>query len=559
MVQVRGLRKRKNGRWETQIMHMGVRHYLGTFDTAEAALQARNQRARELSDLDEMQGIPRKRGKRIKDSPGEMPTAPSLRELTAIDEQSLHASMHGKAAPISCGAAFTAALQQSRVPNSSVLDLPSAVNDPGTSQLLSFTSGSSLFHDVHAAAQTAPAASMVTTPALEAPQEVCAPDTSGMASMPERYLMQMRSQHRSMQDLRSMAANALHMPSQKHSSLVRELAHHGVVQTGVVKSPGDFRALSSNVGRFMDSHSASYDMQCLSHLPPLADTEPISQAAKQEHPVQHVRPQQQDPLSTPHADIATLSSSLLQSISAPFLPQQQHQQQHQQQRSVARPAVHLSLAEELCENDQCVQAAAAAAAAASQPQPSRPFSTQPVANAQHDEFDNQLPQLLGHHEQSQDQDPNRERRSLAATLAAQHSVPAHAHLLQHQEVDRALQALTGQQPLDTVIEERGPSRGMMHRPPILDLEQSSQANRHVAALDSLLQRSGTTAGGSLEGFWRNGPHVVESGVPSEAALTPFSRPLVPSMQRREVSSAPNVGQLDAMDGKGCLGGIFEGL
>eukprot|EP00892_Ulva_mutabilis_P008027 jgi/Ulvmu1/5597/UM023_0134.1 len=46
---VKGLRKRKNGRWETQIMHKGKRHYLGTYDTAELALEARNQRARELS------------------------------------------------------------------------------------------------------------------------------------------------------------------------------------------------------------------------------------------------------------------------------------------------------------------------------------------------------------------------------------------------------------------------------------------------------------------------------------------------------------------------------
>lgn len=49
IAQVKGLRKRKNGRWETQIMHKGVRHYLGTFDTAEEALDARNRRARELS------------------------------------------------------------------------------------------------------------------------------------------------------------------------------------------------------------------------------------------------------------------------------------------------------------------------------------------------------------------------------------------------------------------------------------------------------------------------------------------------------------------------------
>lgn len=48
-LQVKGLRKRKNGRWETQIMHKGKRHYLGTFDTAEEALEARNRRARELS------------------------------------------------------------------------------------------------------------------------------------------------------------------------------------------------------------------------------------------------------------------------------------------------------------------------------------------------------------------------------------------------------------------------------------------------------------------------------------------------------------------------------
>lgn len=48
-MQVKGLRKRKNGRWETQIMHKGKRHYLGTFDTAEQALEARNRRARELS------------------------------------------------------------------------------------------------------------------------------------------------------------------------------------------------------------------------------------------------------------------------------------------------------------------------------------------------------------------------------------------------------------------------------------------------------------------------------------------------------------------------------
>lgn len=48
-LQVKGLRKRKNGRWETQIMHKGKRHYLGTYDTAEEALEARNRRARELS------------------------------------------------------------------------------------------------------------------------------------------------------------------------------------------------------------------------------------------------------------------------------------------------------------------------------------------------------------------------------------------------------------------------------------------------------------------------------------------------------------------------------
>ena len=46
---MKGLRKRKNGRWETQIVHQGVRHYLGTFDSAEEALIARNKRAAELA------------------------------------------------------------------------------------------------------------------------------------------------------------------------------------------------------------------------------------------------------------------------------------------------------------------------------------------------------------------------------------------------------------------------------------------------------------------------------------------------------------------------------
>jgi hypothetical protein len=52
-------------------MHYGVRHYLGTFDTAEQALQARNKRSAELAEIDAQLPSSRKRSRSRKKGGGE--------------------------------------------------------------------------------------------------------------------------------------------------------------------------------------------------------------------------------------------------------------------------------------------------------------------------------------------------------------------------------------------------------------------------------------------------------------------------------------------------------
>jgi hypothetical protein len=377
LVQVRGLRKRKNGRWETQIMHLGVRHYLGTFDTAEAALQARNQRAHELSDLDALRGNACKRGKKAAKFPPSTQLnrsswrGSSLRELAVNDlEASLlqHAQLQhsDKGGP---GAAF-----QPAAGLSSALD----AHDPGNSQLSVLPASSSLFHDAHSAG---PAIDVGGNPGLGVLQDVqAAAEPSGAVPIPDGYLGGPQGRP----NLQSVVAGSLHAPTpqqQQRTDLLRELVHHDIVQTGatgkqsgalanhmcgfmdsqpVAKPSGELAVLANQMGGFMDTQPAAapYDLQG----PPLVDT------AKLDHTMpQHVRQRQSgDPLV--HAEIATLAPSLQQSISAPFLPppqqppppppQQQQQQQQQQSSAASQPPVQcFSLAEELRKSNlQCVQA-----------------------------------------------------------------------------------------------------------------------------------------------------------------------------------------------------------